>query len=77
MSKEDEALRIITLNVALDLIHHTKDKKNAKEILDTIKTLFGTINTTKVTRFKTKLCNLKKVTLPTLRSILRGLKPKW
>jgi len=44
--KKDEALGLITLYVNLILIHHTNDKKGAKEIWDTSKTLFGMMNTT-------------------------------
>jgi hypothetical protein len=57
--KKDKALRLITLYVEPDLIHHTKDNKGAKEIWDTFKTLFGTMNTTQVNQLEIELSNLK------------------
>jgi hypothetical protein len=59
MSEKDEALGLITLNIKPNLIHHTKDNKSVKEIWDTFKNLFGTVNTTQINKLKTKLSNLK------------------
>lgn len=55
---KDEDLRLITLYVVPDLIHHTKDNKVAKEMWDTFKT-FGIVNTTKVNWLENKFSNLK------------------
>jgi hypothetical protein len=57
--KKDKALGLITLYVKPGLIHRNKDNKSAKEIWDTFKTLFGTMNTTQVNQLETKLSNLK------------------
>lgn len=45
-SKKDEALGLIALYIKPNLSHHTEDNKGVKEICDTFKSLFRTVNTT-------------------------------
>ena len=44
--KKEEGLGLITLYVEFVIIHHTKDKESAKQMWDTLKILFGMMNTT-------------------------------
>jgi hypothetical protein len=57
--KKDESLKIITIKIYPNLIDHTKDNKSVKEIWDTFKNPFGTMDTTQISRLETNLSNLR------------------